>query len=138
MKSLLDVPEGGCIKDTRWRPATIPKDMPRLLALNGSVGSYGAWFSRFEQYGISLMMDALAEATDPRHGETERERLLTRAAKTMKSISPDEQAAARRVAVGFAYERLVTEDTVTALKADTNSKAVAGKARRAAYWAQQC
>jgi hypothetical protein len=55
----------------------------------------------------------------------------------MKRLVSDEQAAARRVAIGIAREKLVTEDTVAALKEDTTTKARNGIARRKAYWASQ-
>jgi hypothetical protein len=80
LKSLLDVPEGGCIKDTRWRPATIPKDKPRLLALNGDIESYGAWFWKYEQCAIATMIDCISAATEPDISPTERARRWAAAA----------------------------------------------------------
>jgi hypothetical protein len=135
LKSLLDVPEGGCIKDTRWRPATIPKDKPRLLALNGDIECCGAWFRKYEQCAIATMIDYISAATEPDINPTERARRWAAAAIQMKRLDSDEQAAARRVAIGIARDKLVTEDTVAALRKDTTSKARNGIARRKAYWA---
>lgn len=130
MKSLLDVPEGGTIKDTRWRPASIRRDLPRLIALNGSPGRYGTWFLKNDQYGISIMVDALANVSAGRG-------TLAEAAKKMKELDADEQAAARRALIGVATESLITGETVRALQADTQSKASAGVAARKAYWASR-
>jgi len=52
----------------------------------------------------------------------------------MKEINADEQAAARRVAVGFVRQMLVTNEAVGTLRSETAARAAEGLARGQAYW----
>jgi len=124
LKSLLDAVEGGVVKDTRWRPAMLPGELPRIFALNGEAGQYGDWFHRMEQSGLGIMVNALAESEAGAEGK-------------MKMLTADEQAAARRVAVAIVTKPLVSQDLVEGLRSETAERAAAGLARRRAHWAMQ-
>jgi hypothetical protein len=62
LKGLLDVDEGGSLKDTIWRAAQLPGGMARIFARNGSEARYGSWFGRHEQLGLAHMIEKLGEA----------------------------------------------------------------------------
>ena len=54
----------------------------------------------------------------------------------MTQIPADKQAAARRVAVGFVRQMLVTDDAVGALRSETAARAAVGVAKRQAFWSR--
>jgi len=128
LKSLLDVTEGGSIQDTRYRPASFPPGLVRILAFNGDAKGYGDFFTKYEQYGIAAAIQALSEED----GEE-------KATKVMLNLSSDDQAAARRVSIALCIgeEDLIKAETKLALMAATTSKAKEAHARREAYWAAQ-
>ena len=147
LKSLLDVVEGGSIPDTRYRPAIFPEGLCRILALNDSNDESGAWFGRYNQHGIASLIKALSAIPDIKatfaksktlYGSDPDVAKLLAAQKAMCSLSADEQAACRRVCVGFvdAKEYLLTDDRVQTLRAGAKAKAAEAKARRAAASSQ--
>jgi len=122
VKGLFDVVEGGSIQGTRYRPANLPEGLCRVAACNGDSGGYGAWFAKYGQRGLSIVIGNLALGDAG----------LETAATELMRLSSDEQAAARRFAVAICEGTLVTADTVVALRAAAKAKAVAGLARRQA------
>jgi hypothetical protein len=134
MKALVDCVEGGVIKDTRWRPAQLPP-VPRLIALNSDVRSYGEYFRRFEQYGIATMIEAVAAISDPTNCELAKANALREAERAMAGVSSDDQASARRVAIAIVRQSLLAEETVQALGEESGRIAAEGLARRRAHWA---
>jgi len=118
LKSLLDVPEGGSIQGTRWRPALFPPGLPRLFGLNGKATAWGDWFRLYDQDAIGTMMDNLGD--------------LQKATTLMAALGPDEQAACRRVSVAVCLEPLITVSAKGALRQSAKAKAAAGLARRKA------
>jgi hypothetical protein len=134
MKALVDCVEGGVIKDTRWRPAQLPP-VPRLLALNSDVRSYGDYFRRFEQYGIATMIEAVAAISDPTNCQLAKANAVREAVTAMASVSSDDQASARRVAIAIVRRSLLAEETVQALGEESTRVAAEGLARRRAHWA---
>jgi len=142
LKSLLDVVEGGSIPETRYRPAVFPEGLCRILALNGDSGEFGRWFRNYGQSGIGDLIDKLAQIKDLK-GTAAKVRNLQmedpevqrwmEAKRYLSHLSADEQAACRRVCVGFVGEHsLVTETAVQRLRAKARAKAAEGLARRAA------
>jgi hypothetical protein len=134
-KGLLDADEGGSLKDTRWRAAQLPGGMARVFALNGAEARYGSWFERHEQAGLALMIEKLGEATSPATPEMEKWRLKAETTRLLKGLTSDEQAVARRVGVAFCRQSLINEAATEALRSNTEERAAACKAARAAYWA---
>jgi hypothetical protein len=134
MKALVDCVEGGVIKDTRWRPAQLPP-VPRLIALNSDIRSYGEYFRRFEQYGIAVLVEAVATITDPTNCELAKANALREATTAMASVSSDALASARRVAIAIVRQNLIAEETVQALNDESGRVAAEGLARRRAHWA---
>jgi hypothetical protein len=49
LKAILAPFETRSIQDTRYRPAVLVKDLPRILALNGRAADMGAWFRTYGQ-----------------------------------------------------------------------------------------
>jgi hypothetical protein len=137
LKGLLDSDEGGSLKDTRWRAAQLPGGMARMFALNGSESQYHAWFARHDQHGLATMIEKLSEASAPATPEMDRWRLKAETTRILKGLSSDDQAVARRVAIGFCRESLLNVDALDALRENTESRAAACRAARAAYWAQR-
>jgi hypothetical protein len=137
LKGLFDALEGGTLKDTRWRAAVLPAGLARLCALNGDEAGYGRWFERHEQLGLSVMVEKLSQMTDPRTTEMERWALKAEAVKLMKGLSADDQATARRVAVCFCRDTMITGDALAALEEGTEAQAADARKRRAAYWLER-
>jgi hypothetical protein len=135
LKGLLDADEGGSLKDTRWRAAQLPGGMARVFALNGSESHYHAWFARHDHPGIAAMIEKLGEATSPATPEMDKWRLKADATRLLKGLGSDDQAVARRVAIAFCRESLLNCDALEALRENTETRAAACKAARAAYWA---
>jgi hypothetical protein len=135
LKGLFDADEGGSLKDTRWRAAQLPGGMARVFALNGQESRYHGWFARHEQHGLAAMIEKLGEATAPGTAEMDRWRLKAETTRLLKGLGGDDQAVARRVAIGFCRESLLNEDAMQALRENTESRAAACRAARAAYWA---
>jgi hypothetical protein len=136
IKSLLDVSEGGCLQECRWRSAHLPAGMPRLLALNGEPASYGSWFSKHDQAGLAVSVGQLEEATRPGLPMLEGVAKMAALRKEVRRLSADDQAALRRVAVAFCRESLVVADTAVTMRAETAERAAAARARRREFWAR--
>jgi hypothetical protein len=115
LKGLFDALEGGTLKDTRWRAAVLPAGMARLFALNGDERGYGTWFARHGQDGLAILVDKLSTATDPRTPEMEKWKIMSDATKLLKDLTADDQATARRVAVCFCREPMITAEALDAL-----------------------
>jgi hypothetical protein len=147
LKSLLDVPEGGSIPETRYRPAVFPEGLCRIIALNGGAEEYGEWFRRYGHGAVGAIVSTLGKIQDLHtvSGKLRNLRFddpdvkLYREAKAhMAGMDPSEQAATRRAAVCFCGETaLITEETVQNLRAAARAKAAAGRARRAAAAVRQ-
>ncbi len=141
LKNLLDVVEGGSIPETRYRPAVFPEGLCRIVALNGDSGEFGRWFRNYGQNGIGDLCEMLADIRDLkgtaaklRNLQMEDPEVLKwlEAKRFLSRLSADEQAAARRVCVGFVGDSpLVTEHAVHRLRAKARAKAAEGRARRA-------
>jgi hypothetical protein len=116
LKSLLDVPEGGSIQGTRYRPAIFPPGVPRVLALNGDAGNWGQWFANNDQGGIAAVLSNLND--------------MKVATQIMKASTPDDQASCRRVSIGICTQKLITDDTKKQLRSDARAKAAAGLVNR--------
>jgi hypothetical protein len=43
-KAVWDTMEGGCIKDTMYKPAAFPAGVPRVMGLQGAPEDAGIWF----------------------------------------------------------------------------------------------
>jgi hypothetical protein len=136
IKSLLDVSEGGCLQECRWRSAHLPAGMPRLLAMNGEPASYGSWFAKHEQNGLAIAVGKLEEATRPGVPVFEAAAMMAALRRDIRRLGADDQAALRRVGVAFCRESLVVADTVTTMRAETTERAAAARARRQEYWAR--
>jgi hypothetical protein len=141
LKSLLDVVEGGTIAETRYRPAIFPEGLCRILALNGDARDFGKWFRNYGQDGIGAFIEQLADIKDLsttaqkvktlRMEDTEVQKWM-RAKAYFTRLNADEQAACRRVCVGFVQpdQCLISDNTVQSLRASANAKAAQGRARR--------
>jgi hypothetical protein len=136
IKSLLDVGEGGCLQECRWRSAHLPAGMPRLLAMNGEPASYGSWFAKHDQQGLAVSIGQLEEATRPGMPMLEGIAKMTELNKTIRRLGADDQAALRRVAVAFCRESLVVAETAATMRTETAERAAAARARRQEYWAR--
>jgi hypothetical protein len=53
----------------------------------------------------------------------------------LKGLGSDDQSVARRVAIAFCRESLLNTDALEALRENTEARAAACRAARAAYWA---
>ena len=113
------------------------------MALSDSHDESGAWFSRYNQHGIASLIAALSAIPDVKatfaksktiYGSDPDVAKFLAAQRTMRRLSADEQAACRRVCIGFVDPKqyLLTDDTVNTLRAGTKAKAAEAKARRAA------
>ena len=118
------------IKDTRYKPACLPAGVPRIMGLNGNPADLGKWFRDHEQYGMALWLDAFM----PRRGELKRD-YKARLAEVARSLSADEQAMIRRVAIALPFDSWVTEEFVQRLQQSNASTVAAQRDRRKAYWA---
>ena len=143
LKSLLDVVEGGTIADTRYRPAIFPEGLCRIMAMNASAQDSGSWFRKYNQHGIASVCEELSKIADlpgtankakGLYGNDPAVKQWMAARKTLMELSADEQAACRRVCIGFVdrTQVLISEDTIRSLRATASAKAAAGLARRAA------
>ena len=131
LKSLLDVVEGGTIQSTRYRAAIIDPGLPRVIAVNtggdisgnGTNEDYGAWFSSHCQFGMAELLNNLDN--------------LEQAARTIASMTDDEVASVRRVAIMLVDpgNSLITPTLLMQLRAGTASSTCDRKARRNAFWA---
>jgi hypothetical protein len=136
IKSLLDVSEGGCLQECRWRSAQLPAGMPRLLAMNGEPATYGSWFSKHEQHGLAIAVGRLEEVTRPGVPVLEAAAKMAELCRDIRRLSGDDQAALRRVGVAFCREPLVAAETAATMRAETSERAAAARAKRREYWAR--
>ena len=99
--------------------------MTRIFAVNGKLEAMASWFLKYCQWGIALVVEAIARGD------------MRRARQQLLEADADSQAATRRFAVGLCKEgMLVTAQTVQALRLDAEAKAAAGLARRRAVNAE--
>ena len=149
LKSLLDVVEGGTIADTRYRPAIFPEGLCRIMAMNASAQDSGSWFQKYNQHGIASVCEELSKIADlPEtaekakglYGDDPDVKQWMVARTTLMGLSADEQAACRRVCIGFVdrTQVLISEDTIRSLRAAASAKAAAGLARRTAASSSGC
>ena len=115
--------------------------MCRILALNGDSREFGQWFANYGQTGIAELINQLSRIGDLSsiHSKMRNLRMndpdvqLWRETKRyMQNMSSDEQAATRRVAIGFVNDDLISDSAVQTLRAEACAKAAAGRARRQA------
>jgi hypothetical protein len=131
-KAVWDTMEGGCIKDTRYKPASLPAGVPRVMGLQGAPEDAGVWFREHGQENLGRFLQAIA----PREGHSETmSAFRARVAALVKSFSAHEQAILRRVSIGVPTRPLVSEAFVQRLEGDNMGSAAAQRAKRAAYWA---
>jgi hypothetical protein len=131
-KAVWDTMEGGCIKDTRYKPAVLPAGVPRVMGLQGAPEDAGIWFRDHGQENLGRFLQAIA----PREGPAETvSAFKARVAELVKTFTAHEQASLRRVSVGIPTQPLVTDAFVRRLEGDNRGSAAAQRARRAAYWA---
>ncbi len=108
-----------------------------MCALNGDEAGYGRWFERHDQPGLAVMVDKLSKMTDPRTNEMEKWALRAEAVKLLKCLGADDQATARRVAVCFCRQSMITTEALEALEEGTAAQAADARKRRAAYWLER-
>jgi hypothetical protein len=131
-KAVWDTMEGGCIKDTRYKPAALPAGVPRVMGLQGAPDDAGVWFREHGQENLGRFLQAIA----PRDGPPESvSAFRSRVAELVKSFTAHEQAILRRVSVGVPARPLVTDSFVRRLEGENRSSAATQRAKRAAYWA---
>jgi hypothetical protein len=131
-KAVWDTMEGGCIKDTRYKPAALPAGVPRVMGLQGAPDDAGVWFKEHGQENLGRYLQAIA----PRDGPVETvSAFRARVAELVKSFSAHEQAILRRVSVGVPVQPLVSSAFVQRLEGGNQGAAAAQRAKRAAYWA---
>jgi hypothetical protein len=104
--------------------------------MNGDPQTYGSWFHKHEQFGLSLAVGALEAAT--RHGLPVLEVASQMASlhSEVKRLSGDDQAALRRVALCFCRESLVAAETAQTMRQETSERAALARARRQGFWAK--
>ena len=83
------------IQDTRYRPAVLVKDRPRILALNGKAEGMGDWFRKYDQYDIGSIVDHLAA------------KRIYAATVYMSTVDADTSAVCRRATFAFCEQDLV-------------------------------
>jgi hypothetical protein len=133
-KAVWDTMEGGCIKDTRYKPAALPAGVPRVMGLQGAPEDAGIWFRDHGQENLGRFLQAIA----PRDGPPESvSAFRARVAELVRSFSAHEQAILRRVSIGVPTQPLVSEAFVRRLEGDNRGSAAAQRAKRAAYWASR-
>jgi hypothetical protein len=124
--------EGGCIKDTRYKPAALPAGVPRVMGLQGAPDDAGVWFKEHGQENLGRYLQAIA----PRDGPAETvSAFRARVAELVKSFTAHEQAILRRVSIGVPIQPLVSSAFVQRLEGGNQGAAAAQRAKRAAYWA---
>jgi hypothetical protein len=131
-KAVWDTMEGGCIKDTRYKPAALPAGVPRVMGLQGAPEDAGIWFREHGQENLGRFLQAIA----PREGHSETVAAFrARVSELVKSFTAHEQAILRRVSIGIPTQPLVTDSFVRRLEGENRSSAATQRAKRAAYWA---
>ncbi len=130
LKSIWDVMEGGVIKDTRYKPASIPAGVPRIMGFQGGPGEFGVWFRDHSQANLGSFMDALAV-----WGKEKTEAYKLRLNNMVKTFTAHEQAILRRVSCGIPRQPLVSQAFVNPVEVDSVAAASNQKDRRQAYWA---
>jgi hypothetical protein len=131
-KAVWDTMEGGCIKDTRYKPAALPAGVPRVMGLQGAPEDAGIWFRDHGQENLGRFLQAIA----PRDGPAESvSAFRARVSELVKSFTAHEQAILRRVSIGVPTRALVSDSFVRRLEGDNRGSAAAPHAKRAAFWA---
>jgi hypothetical protein len=131
-KAVWDTMEGGCIKDTRYKPAALPAGVPRVMGLQGAPDDAGLWFKEHGQDNLGRYLQAIA----PREGAPETvSAFRARVAELVKTFTAHEQAILRRVSIGVPTQPLVSSAFVQRLEGGNQGAAAAQRAKRAAYWA---
>jgi hypothetical protein len=128
LKSLLDVPEGGKIIGTRYRPCSFGPELARLIALNGAANTWGDWFTKNGEIEIGALISKI-QLDDA--GDVENLEAINVQARRLTS---DARASLRRVCIGFVSKPLITEATKTQLRDDAKTRAAEQKKRREAFW----
>jgi hypothetical protein len=131
-KAVWDTMEGGCIKDTRYKPAALPAGVPRVMGLQGAPEDAGVWFREHGQENLGRFLQAIA----PREGPVETvSAFRARVAALVKTFTAHEQAILRRVSIGVPTQPLVSSAFVQRLESGNRDSAASQRAKRAAYWA---
>jgi hypothetical protein len=110
LKAILAPFETRSIQDTRYRPAVLVKDLPRILALNGKTSDMGAWFRTYGQADLGVVVDYLAAGK------------VKEATAHMMNVDADVSAICRRATFAFCVADLVKSNVKSALADDSKAR----------------
>jgi hypothetical protein len=122
LKKLLITTETGTIQDTRYRPATLPSGLPRMLTLNADAKGV-QWWSDFGFPWVTSVLNHLIKGD------------LVTATHEVTKLDGSQRAVLRRVAFAFPTEPLLKPAFVKRMQSDTEATWGAGKARLDALYA---
>jgi hypothetical protein len=136
MKALLDVAEGGCLANCRYKPGLLPAGLPRVICVQADHRAAGMWMREAGQPRVAEFVEALAPQAAGEWTLT-REQFRARIREMVKGFDGHDRAILRRVCIAVPTRPLVRESLVARLEADNRSSAATQRERRAAFWAEK-
>jgi hypothetical protein len=134
MKALLDVAEGGCLANCRYKPGLLPAGLPRVICVQADHRAAGMWMREAGQPRVAEFVEAVAPQAVGEWTLT-KEQFRARIREMVKGFDGHDRAILRRVCIAVPVRPLVREALVARLEADNRSSAAAQRERRAAFWA---
>jgi hypothetical protein len=136
MKALLDVAEGGCLANCRYKPGLLPAGLARVICVQADQRAAGMWMREAGQPRVAEFVEAVAPQAVGEWTVT-KEQFRARIREMVKGFDGHDRAILCRVCIAVPTRPLVNTEFVGRLESDNRSSAAAQRERRAAYWAER-